>query len=863
MTHRTHSKKPQKNAEFLKSYLYCLLFVLVIIGILICKLQLYPFGDHYFRYMDGDQYYGFYGYLSDTFFSNNDLKYSWSMALGNGMLCTYAYYASSPFNLLLVLFKNNLVLGTAVITGLKMLFISCSFCTLLNSCDTSHEMEKGIFSAAYAFIGYVVFYAWNASWLDGIGFLPLMIMGLRHLLNDGKKCLYVIALALAVISNFYIGYMLCITSAVFYLIWCLDPEADCVFSFSRLRKSFVSYVWASVLGVGLSMGLLLPAYLGLPERRKADLMTLWKDLHLNFSLHDFLSMFYTGSVRLKDSPDNLPVVFIGIIQFLLVIVFFLNKRIRLKEKAAAGILILIMVFSFQVSIINVAWHGFSINEWYNYRYSFVLSFILLLIAYRSVTMFPEGWKTLLLSELLFFLISFIVVYIYRADRNNLNSLNLALDIILSLSGLILIRISKRKGSKNGSAFRFILCVLVVFNMTYNGILVLGSGVKGTILDTSAKEYFFQKEKLDKLKKYCEDSAVARIGNCDGWGRCEASQFAYAGVENYASTEDWDKLETLRELGLQHRHALAKYSEHAPHSTDDLLGIRYIISNKEITNKSFKLIERDEQTCYYENTDALPLFFRAGRLIGEEEAFENAFDYQNKLFHTFLTVDSIDSDVFEKSEYKVETSNDGRHVEIEIQDEADQTVYIQIPGMKMSIRVHNGSGVEEIDCTPFRKIYCLGKTGADGRISVVMDSESVIETKGLFVCRQKEDLVSSYIAGMKAFQELQVVKENSSHLRFETENREDAFYTSSVPYDPAWDVFVDGTKTVTSRNAGCFLSFTVQKGKHLVELCYRPKGLKAGMFISVFSFLLLLVPEFAAYKRSRKKLIEGGEKHGKN
>ena len=101
------------------------------------------------------------------------------------------------------------------------------------------------------------------------------------------------------------------------------------------------------------------------------------------------------------------------------------------------------------------------------------------------------------------------------------------------------------------------------------------------------------------------------------------------------------------------------------------------------------------------------------------------------------------------------------------------------------------------------------------------------------------------------------------MRFETENREDAFYTSSVPYDPAWDVFVDGTKTVTSKNAGCFLSFTVQKGKHLVELCYHPKGLKAGMFISVLSLLLLLVPEYAAYKRSRKKLIEGGEKDGKN
>ena len=852
MTHHKKLRNIQKNVGFRKSYLYCVLFTLVIIGILIGKLQLYPFGDHYFRYMDGDQYYGFYGYLSDTFFSNNDLKYSWSMALGNGMLSTFSYYAASPFNLLLALFKNNLILGTVVITFLKLLFISCSFCALLNSCDPSHEMEKGIISAAYAFIGYTVFYTWNASWLDGVGFLPLIILGLKHLLDDGKKCLYVIALGLAVFSNFYIGYMLCITSAVFYLIWCLDPESNCIFSFGRLRKSFIPYAFSSVLGVGLSMCLLLPTYLALPESRKTDLITLWKDLHLNFSLHDFLSMFYTGSVRLKDCPDNLPVVFIGIIQFLLVIVFFLNKRIRLKEKAAAGILILIMVLSFQVSLINVVWHGFSINAWFNYRYSFVLSFILLLIAYRSITMFPEGWKTLLLSELLFLLISFVVFYVFRADRDDFNSVNLAVDIFLGISGLVLIRISKHKGNKYASVFRSVLCILVVFNMAYNGIWTMGNGINWTILNTSAKEYFSQKEKLDKLKNYYDDSAVTRIGNCDAWGRCEASLFAYAGVENYSSTEDTDKLEMLKELGLQHRYLFGKYSVHAPRSTDDLLGFRYILSNKEITNKSFKLIERDDRTYYYENTDALPLFFLTGRLMDEEESCENAFEYQNKLYHSFLTVDPIDSDVFEKVEYKTETSNHSHHVEIEIRDEADQTVYMQVPNRDMSIKVNNGSGEKTIAYDSAQKIYCLGKTGSDGRISVIMDAEHRIKTKEVFVYRQREDVVSAYIAGMKALQELQVVKETSSHLRFETDNREDAVYTSSVPYDPAWDVYIDGIKTGTNKNAGCFLSFTVEKGKHLVELRYHPKGFKAGIIISVLSLLLLLVSEYASHRRSLKK-----------
>ena len=71
---------------------------------------MYPFGEHHLCYSDADQYYGFYGYLLSTFFTKNNLFYSWSMALGNGMMSTYAYYASSPLNLLLVFFRNDLML---------------------------------------------------------------------------------------------------------------------------------------------------------------------------------------------------------------------------------------------------------------------------------------------------------------------------------------------------------------------------------------------------------------------------------------------------------------------------------------------------------------------------------------------------------------------------------------------------------------------------------------------------------------------------------------------------------------------------------------------------------------------------------
>jgi hypothetical protein len=59
------------------------------------------------------------------------------------------------------------------------------------------------------------------------------------------------------------------------------------------------------------------------------------------------------------------------------------------------------------------------------------------------------------------------------------------------------------------------------------------------------------------------------------------------------------------------------------------------------------------------------------------------------------------------------------------------------------------------------------------------------------------------------------------------------------------VTVDGRKVKTQENAGCFLSFPVEAGKHTVELKYRPKGLGAGIALSVLALLILIGSEYAA------------------
>ena len=105
-------------------------------------------------------------------------------------------------------------------------------------------------------------------------------------------------------------------------------------------------------------------------------------------------MFFSGTALVEDSADNFPVIFVGILPLVLVLIYFLNRKIRIGEKIRTAVMLLMLVISFEIPFINTAWHGFSVNHWFNFRYSFVFSFIMLLTAYRSLTKLPEKRRTI-------------------------------------------------------------------------------------------------------------------------------------------------------------------------------------------------------------------------------------------------------------------------------------------------------------------------------------------------------------------------------------------------------------------------------------------------------------------------------------
>ena len=64
---------------------------------------------------------------------------------------------------------------------------------------------------------YGVIQSMNTMWIDAMYLLPLLVMGIERLADAGKYKLFTCVLALTILSNFYIGYMMAIFSVIYYL----------------------------------------------------------------------------------------------------------------------------------------------------------------------------------------------------------------------------------------------------------------------------------------------------------------------------------------------------------------------------------------------------------------------------------------------------------------------------------------------------------------------------------------------------------------------------------------------------------------------------------------------------------------------
>lgn len=350
------------------------------LAIIFYRMKILPFGDSTMLVWDmGTQYSAFMSYLTGLKNGLSLFPYSLQGGLGGNMYGLIAYYLASPLNLIfLFIDTSSIPLAISYImlikTGLSATTMHIYLSSKRNDCFSI------IFGCFYALSSFALCFQYNLMWMDALYLLPLVVLGIDRITEGKSGILYGITLAITIFSNYYIGYMVCLFSVLYFV---------GIFIYKRSNfKVIIRYATNSILASGISAFITVPSALALQNSSSGRILS-FKDL-LNFS--NTFNLKYVSRYLWAGGFDTnqgilgqFPMLYSGSIAIFLVVFSFLSHGISKAKKNIIFLYISYPVFIivFKRSLLNMARYDFS--QWMSLAICIYLGF---LCAHDCVRCYP-------------------------------------------------------------------------------------------------------------------------------------------------------------------------------------------------------------------------------------------------------------------------------------------------------------------------------------------------------------------------------------------------------------------------------------------------------------------------------------------
>ena len=581
--------------------------VAVLLIYMIVTGGLFPIGDGNTLILDlNAQYVYFFSALRNAIFGDGELLYSFSRSLGGEFLGIYAYYLASPLSYLVCLFPADkmqefallLLMLKSALGGMTMGYYLHKHSEKLN------KLTIVAFSLLYSLCAYCIVYQTNTMWMDAVIWLPLLTLGIESLIKYGKYKLFVVSLTLTIASNYYIGYMCCIFVALYFFYYMFAHKDDFANNPMREKSHFVKSLLRiaifSIIAVCIAAVIIFSAYYSL-SFGKTEFSDSDFDISTRITFFDVIFKFFPGSY---DTIDNMnatatspstgafPFIYCGVITLLLAPAFFLSKKFSLKEKIASAVFIGFFILSFIISTLDLIWHGFQYPNCLQNRYSFMLCFFLVILAFKAFENIEETSVKLGVFISAIFWGSFAIIIQKLAPeitegiqkingKFELGNFQFALFALIMIAVyLIIIAIARSANNKN--LVSAVLLVVITVELTLNGISNVDDFGEDFGFSTYSRYDNFQDIMypiIDTVKD--NDSSFYRMEKTVYRQPNDNMQFGIRGVANSTSTLNASAIQFIQMMGYSARAQWSLYLGGNP-VNDSLLGIKYIVTDRDLS-----------------------------------------------------------------------------------------------------------------------------------------------------------------------------------------------------------------------------------------------------------------------------------------
>ena len=360
---------------------------------------IYPFGDVSVMLYDMPvQYAEYFGWLIQVLHGQGNLLYSNAAGPGGGMFSLFTYYLSSPFNLIAFFFTPETVpqlfsvlylvkipacaVGCLVLLRGRLLAADAESWrearTAAASAPAGRQALLVLFACAYALTSYVLGYASNIMWLDGVIMAPLAALGAYRLVQR-RACGGLFATcACAIVFNWYTGYMVCLLCVLWFF---YELARGRSLRGRRLRRCWL-FAATMVLAVGAGMVVLIPTALSLlgGKGTHAGLASLACNTGLARNPLAVADLFCIGTLPGITTQANLPALTISALVLVGVGMFLANGAIGRRERIAGAAFALVMATSLVLTPVATIWSGFVPESSYTNRNGFAILLVMTMLA---------------------------------------------------------------------------------------------------------------------------------------------------------------------------------------------------------------------------------------------------------------------------------------------------------------------------------------------------------------------------------------------------------------------------------------------------------------------------------------------------
>ena len=780
------------------------------------------------------QYNQLYNYFHNVLAGNDSILYTFYNSLGSNMASTIGYYLSSPFNVLYgAVNKADIPIMTSIIYSLKI-----ALCSLFMNIYISHKFGNKytnlIFSLSYAFMGFTTVYHFNSMWLDVIYMTPLVIMGIYKLIG-GKSLQYIITLSLSIIFNFYIAYMLCIF-CVIYFIYELFIRYS-IKDFKSYKKIILRFIISSLLAGGLSAFFLVPIIFGLKEMLRYHVNHYQLNFsfkgRLNFLTSSVLPKFYVGANMANSILGRIrPVVYVNLFCLMLSVFYFLNKKIKRKEKVLSLIIISFFMLSFLLPHLQLFWQ-LSFPNGYIDRYSFLFCFFIILLASKCF----YNNDNIKIKWFIMFSIGYTLFAIYTLlDKKVLFYINkngIIFSMIIMILYLIIYYLSAKKQKS-----KIIACILLLIVFVE---LVFNFSITFVTQASNLKQYYDQSYRF--INKYGNEDHRVELHNYTN-SQLDPFIFNYHSSMSALSTNDGKVHTFFHYNGGGQAYTYLNYDALSTPILPSIFGSKYIFSTQKTDVTSYKKIDsfvtkslftgnKKTNIKIYENVDALNIGFVINKYFDDKykKLRGTGFDNINDFFKAMTGIDKdvmvqINREKLDDLEYKYHIDRDDKYLyfSANYDETVNASYYTQL--------YINNKFLVSLDSFNIG-MYKFKNEYFNQDIIFSLDDDYRINYFNLYYF--DEDVFKEGIKKLKNHQ-LENVILNKNMLTGEIDLDEDSLLFLSVPYDKGWNVYIDGKKTDYKSIADTFMGIEVPKGKHKITMKFYPRGILLGIIISLLSII---------------------------